>query len=104
MPFVTVGQENSNPIELYYEDHGSGQPVVLIHGYPLDGHSWEMQIPALLDRGHRVIAYDRRGFGQSSQPVVGYDYDTFTADLDRLLEHLDVREAVLVGHSMGSGE
>ena len=104
MPFVTVGEENSNPIELYYEDHGSGQPVVLIHGYPLDGHSWEKQIPVLLDRGYRVIAYDRRGFGHSSQPVVGYDYDTFTADLKALVDTLNLRDMVLAGFSMGTGE
>jgi pimeloyl-ACP methyl ester carboxylesterase len=101
---ITVGQENSTPIELYYEDRGSGQPVVLIHGYPLDGHSWERQVPALLQAGHRVITYDRRGFGQSSQPSTGYDYDTFAADLNTVLETLDVRDAVLVGFSMGTGE
>jgi non-heme chloroperoxidase len=104
MPTVTVGQENSSDIEIYYEDHGAGQPVVLIHGYPLSGRAWDKQVPALLDAGHRVITYDRRGFGQSSQPVVGYDYDTFAADLHALLEHLDLRDAVLVGHSMGTGE
>jgi non-heme chloroperoxidase len=104
MPYVTVGEENSGPIELYYEDHGSGQPVVLIHGYPLDGHSWEKQVPVLLEAGHRVIAYDRRGFGQSSQPVIGYDYDTFAADLKALVDKLDLREAVLAGFSMGTGE
>ncbi|MEU0941340.1 alpha/beta hydrolase [Streptomyces canus] len=104
MPYITVGQENSADIELYYEDHGSGQPVVLIHGYPLDGHSWEKQLPALLDAGHRVITYDRRGFGRSSQPTTGYDYDTFAADLDTLLTELDLTDAVLVGFSMGTGE
>src|SRR5216683_6882922 len=104
MPYVTVGKENSGNIDLYYEDHGSGKPVVLIHGWPLSGRSWDKQVPALLDAGHRVITYDRRGFGQSSQPVVGYDYDTFAADLHALLEHLDLRDAVLVGHSMGTGE
>ncbi|MEV7801966.1 alpha/beta hydrolase [Microbispora sp. NPDC088329] len=104
MAYVTVGQENSTDIDLYYEDHGSGQPVVLIHGYPLDGHSWEKQIPALLDAGYRVIAYDRRGFGRSSQPTVGYDYDTFAADLNTLLETLDLRDVILVGFSMGTGE
>ncbi|MGW7446267.1 alpha/beta fold hydrolase [Kitasatospora sp. NPDC054795] len=104
MPYITVGQENSTPIDLYYEDHGSGQPVVLIHGFPLDGHSWERQSAALLDAGHRVITYDRRGFGQSSQPTTGYDYDTFAADLHTLLETLDLRDAVLVGFSMGTGE
>jgi non-heme chloroperoxidase len=104
MPYVTVGQENSAPIELYYEDHGSGQPVVLIHGYPLDGDSWEKQLPALLASGRRVITYDRRGFGRSSQPTTGYDYDTFAADLEAVLEKLDLREAVLVGFSMGTGE
>lgn len=104
MAFVTVGNENSTPIELYYEDHGAGTPVVLIHGYPLDGHSWEKQVPPLLDAGYRVIAYDRRGFGRSSQPTVGYDYDTFAADLNALVEHLDLRGAALVGFSMGTGE
>jgi len=104
MPFVAVGEENSNPIELYYEDHGSGQPVVLIHGYPLDGHSWEKQLPLLLERGHRVITYDRRGFGHSSQPTTGYDYDTFAADLKSLVDTLDLSDMVLAGFSMGSGE
>src|SRR6202171_4462783 len=104
MPHVTVGTENDAPIEIHYEDHGAGQPVVLIHGYPLSGRAWDKQVPVLLEAGHRVITYDRRGFGQSSQPVVGYDYDTFAADLATLLEHLDLRDAVLVGHSMGTGE
>ncbi|MEU7690864.1 alpha/beta hydrolase [Microbispora hainanensis] len=104
MAYITVGQENSTDINLYYEDHGTGQPIVLIHGYPLDGHSWEKQIPALLDAGYRVITYDRRGFGQSSQPTVGYDYDTFAADLNTLLETLDLRDVILVGFSMGTGE
>jgi non-heme chloroperoxidase len=104
MPKVTVGQENSADIELHYEDHGSGQPVVLIHGYPLSGRAWDKQVPVLLEAGHRVVTYDRRGFGQSSQPVVGYDYDTFAADLAALLDHLDLWDAVLVGHSMGTGE
>ncbi len=104
MPAVTVGQENSADIEIYYEDHGAGQPVVLIHGYPLSGRAGDKQVPALLDAGYRVITYDRRGFGQSSQPTAGYDYDTFAADLSALLEHLDLRDAVLVGHSMGTGE
>ena len=104
MPTITVGRENSSDIEIYYEDHGTGQPVVLIHGYPLSGRAWDRQVPALLEAGHRVITYDRRGFGKSSQPATGYDYDTFAADLNMLLEHLDLREAVLVGHSMGTGE
>ncbi|MER5446483.1 alpha/beta hydrolase [Streptomyces sp. NPDC002766] len=104
MPFITVGQENSTDIELYYEDHGSGQPVVLIHGFPLDGHSWEKQSAALLAAGYRVITYDRRGFGQSSQVTTGYDYDTFAADLHHVLQTLDLNDAVLVGFSMGTGE
>jgi len=104
MPHVAVGQENSADIEIHYEDHGAGQPVVLIHGYPLSGRAWDKQVPALLEAGYRVITYDRRGFGQSSQPATGYDYDTFAADVSTLLEHLDLREAVLVGHSMGTGE
>lgn len=104
MAYITVGQENSTNIDLYYEDHGSGQPVVLIHGYPLDGHSWEKQSAALLEAGYRVITYDRRGFGQSSQPTIGYDYDTFAADLNTILETLDLTDAILVGFSMGTGE
>ena len=99
-----VGTENGSAIEIHYEDHGSGQPVVLIHGYPLDGTSWEHQERALLGAGHRVIRYDRRGFGRSSQPTVGYDYDTFAADLHALLEHLDVGDVILAGFSMGTGE
>jgi pimeloyl-ACP methyl ester carboxylesterase len=101
---VTVGQENTTDIDIYYEDHGAGQPVVLIHGYPLDGHSWEKQAAVLLAAGYRVIAYDRRGFGQSSQPTTGYDYDTFAADLHTILEKLDLADVVLVGFSMGTGE
>ncbi|MGW5215786.1 alpha/beta fold hydrolase [Streptomyces sp. NPDC004051] len=104
MPYITVGRENSTDIELYYEDHGTGQAVVLIHGYPLDGHSWEKQSAALLDAGYRVITYDRRGFGQSGQPTTGYDYDTFASDLNMVLETLDVSDTVLVGFSMGTGE
>ena len=104
MPYVTVGQENSGSIELYYEDHGSGRPVVLIHGYPLSGRAWDRQVPALLDDGYRVITYDRRGFGNSSRPTTGYDYDTFATDLRVLLDTLDLRDVTLVGHSMGTGE
>ena len=104
MPSLIVGTENETPIEIHYEDHGSGDPVVLIHGYPLNGNSWERQERELLANGHRVISYDRRGFGRSSQPTVGYDYDTFAADLNALLEHLDLSDIVLVGFSMGSGE
>ena len=104
MPRITVGTENGAPIEIHYEDHGSGDPVVLVHGYPLDGTSWERQQGELLANGFRVITYDRRGFGRSSHPTVGYDYNTFAADLSDLLEHLDLRGVVLVGFSMGSGE
>jgi non-heme chloroperoxidase len=104
MPFITVGKENSGNIELYYEDHGSGKPVVLIHGYPLSGASWEKQVPVLLGAGHRVITYDRRGFGKSSQPTIGYNYDTFAEDLHKLVTHLDLRDFALVGFSMGGGE
>jgi pimeloyl-ACP methyl ester carboxylesterase len=102
--FVEVGRENSTPVELYYEDQGAGRPVVLIHGYPLNGHSWERQTRELLAAGHRVITYDRRGFGQSSKAGTGYDYDTFAADLNTLLETLDLRDVILVGFSMGTGE
>jgi non-heme chloroperoxidase len=104
MAFIKVGQENSMPIDLYYEDVGSGQPVVLIHGYPLNGHSWERQTKALLDAGYRVIAYDRRGWGQSSKPTAGHDYDTYAADLKELLEQLELTDIVLAGFSMGTGE
>jgi pimeloyl-ACP methyl ester carboxylesterase len=104
MPFLTVGKENTTDIDLYYEDHGSGPPVVLIHGYPLDGHSWEKQLTALLEAGYRVITYDRRGFGRSSQPTTGYEYDTFAADLDLLLHALDLHDVALCGFSMGTGE
>jgi non-heme chloroperoxidase len=104
MPQLKVGVENSADIEIHYEDHGSGRPIVLIHGYPLDGNSWERQERVLLGAGYRVITYDRRGFGRSSQPTTGYDYDTFAADLNTLLEHLNLNEIVLGGFSMGTGE
>ncbi|MFI0350033.1 alpha/beta fold hydrolase [Actinomadura sp. 9N407] len=104
MGFITVGNENSTTVELYYEDQGAGQPVVLIHGYPLNGHSWELQTRELLAAGYRVITYDRRGFGRSSKVGSGYDYDTFAADLNILLETLDLRDVILVGFSMGTGE
>jgi non-heme chloroperoxidase len=104
MPYVTVGKENSSNIDLHYEDHGSGQPVVLIHGYPLSGASWEKQVSALLNAGHRVITYDRRGFGKSSQPTTGYNYDTFAQDLQKLIAHLELSDFALVGFSMGGGE
>ncbi len=104
MPYVTVGHENSSTVDIYYEDHGSGQPIVLIHGYPLNGHSWEKQIPMLLDHGFRVITYDRRGFGWSSQPTTGYDYDTFAADLNIIMTTLDLTNTILCGFSMGTGE
>lgn len=104
MPYVTVGKENSGNIDLYYEDHGAGKPVILVHGWPLSGRSWEKQVPALLDASYRVITYDRRGFGESSKPTFGYDYDTFAADLHALVTRLDLRDAALVGFSMGGGE
>src|SRR5258705_4356941 len=104
MPYVTVEKENSGNIDLYYEDHGSGQPVVLIHGYPLSGASWEKQVPVLLNAGHRVITYDRRGFGKSSQPTTGYNYDTFAEDLHKLITQLNLHDFTLVGFSMGGGE
>ncbi|MDQ0231860.1 alpha/beta fold hydrolase [Metabacillus malikii] len=104
MAKVSVGNENGQAIELHFEDVGSGKPVVLIHGWPLSGRSWEKQVPALVENGYRVITYDRRGFGQSSQPWSGYDYDTFAADLHKLLLHLDLNDVTLVGFSMGGGE
>jgi non-heme chloroperoxidase len=104
MPSITAGAENGAPIEIYYEDHGSGDPIILIHGYPLNRDSWERQESVLLAHGYRVIAYDRRGFGRSSRPTTGYDYDTFARDLKALIDHLDVSNVVLVGFSMGTGE
>lgn len=104
MPFINVGKENSGNIELYYEDHGKGNPVVLIHGWPLSGRSWEKQTAVLLDAGYRVVTYDRRGFGHSSKPATGYDYDTFAEDLHKLMLKLRLRDAALVGFSMGGGE
>jgi len=101
MPYITVGKENSGSIELYYEDHGSGRPVVLIHGYPLSGRAWDKQVPVLLEHGRRVITYDRRGFGKSSQPTTGYDYDTFANDLHTLLQTLDLRDVTLVAQDWG---
>ena len=104
MGYITAGQENSTPIELYYEDHGTGQPVVLIHGYPLDGSSWERQSREIRAAGYRVITYDRRGFGRSSKVETGYDYDTFASDLNALLTGLALTDVILVGFSMGTGE
>ncbi len=104
MPFVQVGTEREQPVQLHYQDEGEGAPVVLIHGWPLSGAMWEYQVPALLDAGHRVIAYDRRGFGQSTKVAGGYDYDTFAADLDQLIRALDLNDVTLVGFSMGGGE
>ena len=104
MPFITVPASNDHDVELHYEDVGAGKPVVLIHGWPVSGRTWEGQVPALVDAGYRVITYDRRGFGQSSQPWEGYDYDTFASDLKAVLDTLDLREVTLIGFSMGGGE
>jgi non-heme chloroperoxidase len=104
MPSIAVGKENSTNIDLYYEDRGSGKPIVLIHGYPLSGASWEKQAAVLLAAGHRVITYDRRGFGKSSQPATGYNYDTFASDLHELVTKLELRDFALAGFSMGGGE
>lgn len=104
MPMITVATENNHPVQLHCEDQGSGKPVVLIHGWPLSGRSWEAQVPALVAAGYRVVTYDRRGFGASSQPWSGYDYDTFAADLNGLMTELDLKDATLVGFSMGGGE
>ena len=104
MPYVSVGKENSGNIDLYYEDHGSGKPVVLIHGWPLSGASWEKQVPALVEAGFRVITYDRRGFGNSSKPFSGYNYDTLAEDLHQVITKLDLKDAAIAGFSMGGGE
>ena len=104
MAYITVGKENETNIDIYYEDHGSGKPIILIHGYPLSGASWEKQMPLLLNAGYRVITYDRRGFGKSSQPTEGYNYDTFAADLQQLITQLKLQDVTLVGFSMGGGE
>src|SRR6266508_3440807 len=104
MPYLNAGKENAGDIDLYYEDYGSGDPVILIHGYPLSGASWEKQVPSLLSAGHRVITYDRRGFGKSSHPATGYNYNTFAEDLHKLVTHLKLQSFALVGFSMGGGE
>ena len=104
MPYIKVGEENSGHIKLHYEDYGAGEPIVLIHGYPLSGRAWDKQVPVLLDAGHRVITYDRRGFGHSSHPSTGHDFDVFAADLKTLIDELDLHDVTLVGHSMGTGE
>ena len=104
MRYINVGKENSSSIDLYYEDHGAGMPVVLIHGWPLSGASWEKQVSSLLAAGYRVITYDRRGFGKSSKPSSGYEYDTLAEDLHKLITELDLRDVTLVGFSMGGGE
>lgn len=104
MAILTVGKENSADIQLYYEDRGSGKPVVLVHGWPLSGGSWERQSAALLAAGYRVVTYDRRGFGRSSAPTDGYDYDTLAGDTNKLIDSLDLQDAALVGFSMGGGE
>lgn len=104
MAYLTVGKDNSADIQLYYEDRGDGKPVVLVHGWPLSGGSWERQSSALLAAGYRVVTYDRRGFGRSSAPNAGYDYDTLAGDTSKLIEKLDLQDATLVGFSMGGGE
>ena len=104
MPYVTVATQDNEPVDIYYEVQGSGKPVVLIHGWPLSGRAWEAQLPALVDAGYQVITYDRRGFGQSSKPWEGYDYDTLAQDLKALMDELDLKDATLVGFSMGGGE
>jgi len=104
MSYLTVGKENSGTIDLYYEDHGAGRSVILVHGWPLSSKSWEKQVPVLLESGYRVVAYDRRGFGNSGKPTFGYDYDTLAEDLHKLMTELDLAEATLVGFSMGGGE
>jgi non-heme chloroperoxidase len=104
MSYLTVGKENSGTIDLYYEDHGAGRSVILVHGWPLSSKSWEKQVPVLLESGYRVVTYDRRGFGNSGKPTVGYDYDTLAEDLHKLMTELDLAEATLVGFSMGGGE
>jgi len=104
MQYINVGKVNSSSINIYYEDYGKGKPVVLIHGWPLSGASWEKQVPALLKAGYRVITYDRRGFGNSSKPASGYEYDVLAEDLSKLMNKLNLRKAALVGFSMGGGE
>ncbi len=104
MPYITVATQDDQPVELYYETQGTGKPVILIHGWPLSGRAWEAQLPALVEAGYQVITYDRRGFGQSSKPWNGYDYDTLAQDLKGLMEALDLQDATIVGFSMGGGE
>jgi pimeloyl-ACP methyl ester carboxylesterase len=104
MNYINVGKENSCNIDINYEDHGTGKPIVLIHGWPLSLRSWEKQVPALINAGYRVIAYDRRGFGESSRPATGYNYDILAEDLHKIMTKLNLRDAALVGFSMGGGE
>lgn len=104
MAFIRTSEEDSNEIDIYYEDYGTGKPVVLIHGWPLSCDSWEKQVSALTSAGYRVIAYDRRGFGNSSRPYQGYDYESLAQDLQILIDTLDLRQLALVGFSMGGGE
>jgi non-heme chloroperoxidase len=104
MGTIEVGVENSAPIELYYEDHGTGPAVVLLHGWPVDSRSWEPQLHPLLAAGYRVITYDRRGFGRSSRPTTGYDFNTLADDLEAVLTHLDLHDTTLIGFSLGTGE
>jgi len=100
MPYI----KTRDGVDLYVKDWGSGRPVVLIHGWPLNADSWEDQALALAEAGHRVIAYDRRGFGRSGQPWAGYDYDTLSDDLAQVIEATGVEDAALFGFSMGGGE
>jgi pimeloyl-ACP methyl ester carboxylesterase len=104
MPMLKARTDAHDQVELHFEDVGTGRPVVLIHGWPLSGRSWEAQVPALVEAGYRVVTYDRRGFGGSSQPWDGYDYDTFADDLEAVLSHLELQQVTLVGFSMGGGE
>ena len=104
MGTINVGRENSAPIDIYYEDQGSGPAVVLSSGWPFDSRSWEPQVHTLLAAGYRVITFDRRGFGRSSRPSTGYDFDTLATDLGTLLSELDLSDVTLVGFSLGTGE
>lgn len=103
MPFIT-NKKAKQPVDIFYEDYGSGQPVILIHGWPLSRKSWEQQVWKIVEEGFRCISYDRRGFGISSQPWGEYDYSALASDLNSIIEELDLKDAILIGFSMGGGE
>lgn len=104
MSFIETTSTEKGNLQLYYEDYGEGQPVILIHGWPLSGQMWEYQVEEIVNAGYRCITYDRRGFGKSDRSWSGYDYDTLAKDLNDLITKLGLTDAIIVGFSMGGGE